>query len=679
MKLCGNGKSSRIACGDGLRVQEGESYNDEKGVAAPNTTGRMPAAFTYANAHSGISAVAHYALNCVGVTSTSGTSDRQDGLLEMHGKQSGNAQRYAKPEGEDSKRQEEENEARSIEHLEYNGEKQAAVNALDCATILQILEPIIRPIVERFSSSCTRGDFLKLFLHLESKGISEYTPWSGVLCGELRDIPQVLYSSRSTLILEFHTQFPSSNATGFSGTFRFIDRRLFEMDGLLVPGTMCDHEFVSSQSTPQYGRFYSPRYPSSYPKNIRCSYLFRARLKERIRLVFEEISLQKGDLSCLNRADLIKVHDGTDSGAPTIAVLCNQGTEVEVLSTGPGLYVEFVANSEWPGQGFKAMFQFQPLDDALHPEPDKVPGAVTGNPKYSVIGPAVSATTSLCDIVYNSDTTKTGIVMSPGYPNPYPSRTHCTYDFQGRGKERVQVIFQDLNLFHSQSNPNDCEGVDSLVAFVNIDGKKDKIDLFCGDIPPRPIMSTGPRLSLEFQGLTSSRHSRGFKATYTFMENFGITTGRQEGQYPCAFVFNSNETRNGTFTSPNYPGLYPRATECYYFFNGQSNERVHLHFHFFDVEGVLPCEAISASDYVEFSNYMTRDRKYPRHCGQLKEFDVYSERKFFRVTFKSNDRLDATGFNGSYVFLDEEENYTMKIPASNGSARHGEAFVKLVN
>lgn len=66
---------------------------------------------------------------------------------------------------------------------------------------------------------------MKLFLHLESKGISEYTPWSRVLCGELRDIPQVLYSSRSTLILEFHTEGPSSNATGFSGTFRFIDRR----------------------------------------------------------------------------------------------------------------------------------------------------------------------------------------------------------------------------------------------------------------------------------------------------------------------------------------------------------------------------------------------------------------------------------------------------------------------
>nr|XP_003705340.2 PREDICTED: dorsal-ventral patterning protein tolloid-like [Megachile rotundata] len=252
--------------------------------------------------------------------------------------------------------------------------------------------------IRRVRPDCVGGDFVKVFLHLETTGVSEYTPWTGVLCGDLRDIPQVLYSSRSTLILEFHTQGPPSNATGFFGNFHFIDRRLFETDGVLVSGTMCDLEFVSSQSKRQYGRFYSPRYPSSYPKNIRCSYLFRARLKERIRLFFEEISLQKGDLSCLNRADLIRVHDGTDSGAPTIAVLCNQGAEVEVLSTGSDLYVEFVANSEWPGQGFKAMFQFQPLDDAPHPELDKVvPGAVTGNPKYSVIGPAVSATSKKVD------------------------------------------------------------------------------------------------------------------------------------------------------------------------------------------------------------------------------------------------------------------------------------------
>lgn len=73
---------------------------------------------------------------------------------------------------------------------------------------------------------------------------------------------------------------------------------------------------------------------------------------------------------------------------------------------------------------------------------------------------------------------------------------------------------------------------------------------------------------------------------------------------------------------------------------------------------ICSCEAISASDYVEFSNFMARDRKYSRHCGQLKEFDIESDRKFFRVTFRSNDRLDGTGFNATYHFMDEVETYT---------------------
>lgn len=52
---------------------------------------------------------------------------------------------------------------------------------------------------------------------------------------------------------------------------------------------------------------------------------------------------------------------------------------------------------------------------------------------------------------------------------------------------------------------------------------------------------------------------------------------------------------------------------------------------------------------------MARDRKYSRYCGQLKEFDVESDRKFFRVTFRSNDRLDGTGFHATYRFTDEVE------------------------
>lgn len=63
---------------------------------------------------------------------------------------------------------------------------------------------------------------------------------------------------------------------------------------------------------------------------------------------------------------------------------------------------------------------------------------------------------------------------------------------------------------------------------------------------------------------------------------------------------------------------------------------------------------------------MARDRKYQRHCGQLKEFDIESDRKFFRVTFWSNDRLDGTGFNATYQFLNEVEVYRPMTTTSGG-------------
>ncbi|CAH0674070.1 unnamed protein product [Spodoptera exigua] len=181
-------------------------------------------------------------------------------------------------------------------------------------------------------------------------------------------------------------------------------------------------------------------------------------------------------------------------------------------------------------------------------------------------------------------------------------------------------------------------------------------------------MSNGPKLMLEFRGTQSSRYSRGFKISYSFVENFGINTGRQLKEFPCAFVYNSSEAHNGTFASPNSPGPYPRDTECTYFFHGGETEKVHLHFTNFDVEGVLPCQAVSASDYVEFSNYMTEDNRFGRYCGQMKEFHVESERNFFKVTFRSNDRLDGTGFKAIYQFLEATDEY--RAPPVQDKASH---------
>ncbi|KAI5749135.1 hypothetical protein M8J76_004846 [Diaphorina citri] len=43
---------------------------------------------------------------------------------------------------------------------------------------------------------------------------------------------------------------------------------------------------------------------------------------------------------------------------------------------------------------------------------------------------------------------KNGSLSSPEYPGTYPPRTTCRYEFQGRGKERVQIVFTDFSLYH---------------------------------------------------------------------------------------------------------------------------------------------------------------------------------------------------------------------------------------
>ncbi|KAG8233734.1 hypothetical protein J437_LFUL013141 [Ladona fulva] len=60
-----------------------------------------------------------------------------------------------------------------------------------------------------------------------------------------------------------------------------------------------------------------------------------------------------------------------------------------------------------------------------------------------------------CNQVFSSDISKNGTISSPDYPNPYPARSQCRFDFQGRGKERVQITFTDFNLYHPEDNPKE--------------------------------------------------------------------------------------------------------------------------------------------------------------------------------------------------------------------------------
>ncbi|GIY25325.1 suppressor of lurcher protein 1 [Caerostris darwini] len=106
----------------------------------------------------------------------------------------------------------------------------------------------------------------------------------------------------------------------------------------------------------------------------------------------------------------------------------------------------------------------------------------------------------------------------------------------------------------------------------------------------------------------------------------------------------------GLSRRPTTPACIPETRSATTSSRGRPKERVHITFNKFDVDGIPPCTTDTASDYVEFSNFRTVDRGYPRHCGVKKPKFIESQGDFFRVTFKSNDKFDGTGFEALYHF-----------------------------
>lgn len=520
--------------------------------------------------------------------------------------------------------------------------------------------------LQKTNLDCIYGDYVKLFLHLKESSVNEHTPWNLVMCGKLGDIDQTHYSSSYSLVFEFHSDWRQGNNTGFRGTYRFLSQKMFETQGNLKPGTLCDYQFFSGSTNHSRGKFYSPQYPSTYPKDIKCTYRFLARYNERVKVMFEHIRLQRGDLSCLNSPDVIMVYDGEDNNCLVIGELCNTNTFVEYVSTGSDLFIEFLSRSHFPGQGFKGVYTFE--DENTVVAYVDVPSIESVRRTLEYHTTTVLPATPSCDQRITSDATKNGTFTSPNYPEPYPMHIHCTYHFMGRGKERVQILFTDFDLHLPHEPSKDCDSVDAVMVFITINGQKERVDNFCGKDLPAQLMSNGASMIVEFRSIHSSPHVKGFRAIYRFVTNFGITGFQQDSQSVCGFIFNSTERSNGTFTTPNWPGYYPRDTECHYFFHGRPKEKVHITFAYFDVDGIPPCTTDSASDYVEFSNFRTVDRKLARHCGHKKPKVIDSDGDFFRVTFKSNDKFDGTGFEAFYQFRTHLDPFTVKrVSTSNGN------------
>ncbi|EGV99262.1 Tolloid-like protein 2 [Cricetulus griseus] len=215
----------------------------------------------------------------------------------------------------------------------------------------------------------------------------------------------------------------------------------------------------------------------------------------------------------------------------------------------------------------------------------------------------------------------TGNFSAPGFPNGYPSYSHCVWRISVTPGEKIILNFTSMDLFKSRLCWYD---------YVEVrDGYWRKAPLlgrFCGDKVPEPLISSDSRLWVEFRS-SSSILGKGFFAVYEAMCGGDITKDA------------------GQIQSPNYPDDYRPSKECVWRITVADGFHVGLTFQSFEIERHDSC----AYDYLEIRDGSTEESALIGHfCGYEKPEAVKSSANRLWVKFVSDGSINKAGFAASF-------------------------------
>ncbi|KAM6346195.1 tolloid-like protein 1 isoform 1-T1 [Podargus strigoides] len=221
----------------------------------------------------------------------------------------------------------------------------------------------------------------------------------------------------------------------------------------------------------------------------------------------------------------------------------------------------------------------------------------------------------------------TGNFSSPGFPNGYPSYTHCIWRISVTPGEKIVLNFTTMDLYKSSLCWYD---------YIEVrDGywrKSPLLGRFCGDKLPEVLASSDSRMWIEFRS-SSNWVGKGFAAIYEAI---------------CGGEIHKNE---GQIQSPNYPDDYRPMKECVWKITVSENYNVGLTFQAFEIERHDNC----AYDYLEIRDGMNENSPLIGHfCGYDKPEDIRSTSNTLWMKFVSDGTVNKAGFAANF-FREEDE------------------------
>ncbi|XP_039236423.1 tolloid-like protein 1 [Pipra filicauda] len=287
----------------------------------------------------------------------------------------------------------------------------------------------------------------------------------------------------------------------------------------------------------------------------------------------------------------------------------------------------------------------------------------------------------------------TGNFSSPGFPNGYPSYTHCIWRISVTPGEKV--INENLELVLSktyqyyqkltQIERHDNCAYDYLEIRDGTNENSPLIGHFCGYDKPEDIRSTSNTLWMKFVS-DGTVNKAGFAANFFKEEdecakpdNGGCEQRcvNTLGSYQCAcdpgYELGPDKKSceaacgglltklNGTITTPGWPTEYPPNKNCVWQVVAPTQYRISMKFEFFELEGNEVCKY----DYVEIRSGLSSDSKlHGKFCGTEVPEVITSQYNNMRIEFRSDNTVSKKGFK-AHFFSDKDE-----CSKDNGGCQH---------
>ncbi|KAK2582770.1 hypothetical protein KPH14_005035 [Odynerus spinipes] len=380
----------------------------------------------------------------------------------------------------------------------------------------------------------------------------------------------------------------------------------FDLNWLQIPKSTVDEEeakriklskcteevSLASEHNISY-TFWSPGWPHGYEENLECAWLFTSPPGTHLVLRITSMNLEEST-DCM--ADYVAVYSGNALTSTKNAVLqqklCLSNSTWNPIKAGNVMTVKFVSDFYLNETGFQAYV-------------------------YRDCGGDLSGPDGVIEI--NNRTT---LRRMPVW------RFSCEWFVTVKPGRTIEVKVTDLSTIETLAE-NACgnsyillkNGADTSSPLLG-NGK------YCGDVAPAPLETTGNKLYVKAAGVVGNLM---FKLTY---REVSMNCG---GEYVL-----SDENKDLTISTPNYPNIPHPYTECTWRITAPASERISIHFiERFDLTYSANCER----EYVELRDGGTDNSKLMgKYCKDTAPSSMTTTGNMMYIHFYTDVAEPKNGF-----------------------------------